>query len=215
MEKVVILADGDFPTSPEPLEILNSATYICCCDGAAEKLIAFGRIPDAIVGDGDSLPKEFKEKYHDIIHSESEQDYNDLTKATRYCISQGAKSIAYLGATGKREDHTLGNISLLSFYQTTFGIDVSMFTDYGIFRACQSGTTEFLSFPRQQVSIFNVNFTEISAKNLRWQPYVYKQLWQGTLNESSADTFSITTDGDYIVYTTYEGKGNISTFHQG
>ena len=90
MLNVVILADGDFPTSPEPLKILSEASFVCCCDGAAEKLIAFGRIPDAIVGDGDSLSPEFKAQYKDILHTESEQEYNDLTKATRFVVSHFA-----------------------------------------------------------------------------------------------------------------------------
>lgn len=206
MQNVIVLADGDFPTSPTPLKLLSEASFVCCCDGAAEELIAHGRIPDAIVGDGDSLSAAFKQRYKHIIHAESEQEYNDLTKATRYCISQGATSIIYLGATGKREDHTLGNISLLSFYKETFGIDVSMYTDYGFFRACNSGTTTFSSFPRQQVSIFNLNCTAISADNLRWQPYAYKQLWQGTLNEATGTSFTITADGNYITYQTYAPK---------
>lgn len=206
MQNVIVLADGDFPTSPTPLKLLSEAAFVCCCDGAAEKLIAHGRIPDAIVGDGDSLSAAFKQKYKHIIHTESEQEYNDLTKATRYCISQGATSIIYLGATGKREDHTLGNISLLSFYKETFGIDVSIYTDYGYFQALNAGTTTFSSFPRQQVSIFNLNCTAISAEGLRWQPYAYKQLWQGTLNEATGTSFTITADGNYITYQTYAPK---------
>ncbi len=205
----IILADGDFPTSPEPLRLLSEASFVCCCDGAAEKLIAHGRIPDAIVGDGDSLSADFKARYKDIIHAESEQEYNDLTKATRFVISRFPKSplhIVYLGATGKREDHTLGNISLLSFYKETFGIDVSMYTDYGFFQANNSGTTTFSSFPRQQVSIFNINCTAISADGLRWQPYAYTQLWQGTLNEATGSVFTITADGSYITYQTYAKK---------
>ncbi len=220
MLNVVILADGDFPTSPEPLRLLSEARFVCCCDGAAEKLIAFGRIPDAIVGDGDSLSPEFKAQYKDILHTESEQEYNDLTKATRFVVSHFATPecrakiseplpplhITYLGATGKREDHTLGNISLLSFYKETFGIDASMYTDYGHFRACSRGTTTFSSFPRQQVSIFNLSCTAITADNLRWQPYAYAQLWQGTLNEATADSFTITADGNYLIYQTYAPK---------
>lgn len=208
MLNVIVLADGDFPTSPTPLKLLSEAAFVCCCDGAAERLIAYGRIPDAIVGDGDSLSPEFKEKYKDILHTESEQEYNDLTKATRYVVNHFiAPNITYLGATGKREDHTIGNIALLSYYKETFGINVSMYTDYGFFQAADAGTTTFPSFPRQQVSIFNLNCTSIKATGLRWQPYAYAQLWQGTLNESTSDSFTITTDGRYIIYQTYSPKG--------
>ena len=81
----VILADGEFPTADIPLQILREANFLCCCDGAAAKAFAQGFMPDAIVGDGDSLTPEFKTRYAAIIHQESEQDDNDLTKATRFC----------------------------------------------------------------------------------------------------------------------------------
>ncbi|MCR5642044.1 MAG: thiamine diphosphokinase, partial [Prevotella sp.] len=104
----VILADGEFPTADIPLQILREAKFLCCCDGAAAKAITQGFMPDAIVGDGDSLTPEFKTRYAAIIHLEKEQDDNDLTKATRFCLEKGFRSIAYLGTTGKREDHTIG-----------------------------------------------------------------------------------------------------------
>lgn len=206
MLEAVILANGNFPNSPETLETLNHASYVCCCDGAAEKLIAYGRIPNAIVGDGDSLSEEIRKEYKAIIHIIKEQEFNDLTKATRFCISQGAKKITYLGATGQREDHTLGNISLLSFYHEEFGIEVSMLTDYGVFKTGNSGFMEFRSFPGQQISIFNISCSTIISEGLRWQTYAYKQLWQGTLNEATGHSFTLKTDGNYIVYSTYKAK---------
>lgn len=86
-------------------------------------------LPDAIVGDGDSLPQQFKDRYKDIIHYVAEQDYNDLTKATRFFLehyrspSTKHPRICYIGCTGKREDHTLGNISLPTFYRQEFGVE--------------------------------------------------------------------------------------------
>ncbi len=51
----VLLANGDFPRHPVPLTILRRAGSLICCDGAAANLPA-GIEPDAVVGDGDSLP---------------------------------------------------------------------------------------------------------------------------------------------------------------
>lgn len=128
----VILCNGEFPTHPKALEILHNAKYLCCCDGAAEECLAHGICPDAIVGDGDSLPKELKERYADIVHIVKEQEFNDMTKATRFCKNRGPR-IAYLGATGKREDHTVGNIFLLPFYLEEEHVEPVMFTDHGVF----------------------------------------------------------------------------------
>ena len=56
MEKydAVIVCNGAFPTHPLPLSIVDNASYLCCCDGAAQAVLSRGtKAPDAIVGDGD------------------------------------------------------------------------------------------------------------------------------------------------------------------
>lgn len=201
----VVLCAGDFPTHDIPLCVLRDAPYLCCCDGAAVQAVSYGLRPDAIVGDGDSLPDDFKRQYSGIIHLVSEQEYNDMTKATRHCIRRGARRIAYVGATGKREDHTMGNISLLAYYLDSLSVQPVMLTDYGFFVPA-SGSRTFGSFARQQVSIFNVSSRSIVSEGLRWPSYAYSALWQGMLNEAEADTFTLRADGTYIVYRTYEPK---------
>lgn len=201
----VVLCAGDFPTHDIPLCVLRDAPYLCCCDGAAVQAVRHGLQPDAIVGDGDSLPDDFKRQYSGIMHLVSEQEYNDMTKATRHCIRRGARRIAYVGATGKREDHTMGNISLLAYYLDSLSVQPVMLTDYGFFVPA-SGSRTFGSFARQQVSIFNVSSRSIVSEGLRWPSYAYSALWQGMLNEAEADTFTLRADGTYIVYRTYEPK---------
>ena len=201
----VILADGEFPTADIPLQILREAKFLCCCDGAAAKAIAQGFMPDAIVGDGDSLTPEFKTRYAAIIHLESEQDDNDLTKATRFCQEKGFRRIAYLGTTGKREDHTIGNIFLLPRYVQQFGITPEIYTDNGWFSVI-NGTAELPSFPGQQVSIFNITGKKVEGEGFTWPLYTYKELWQGTLNEAKSDRILLRTDGIMIVFRTYLAK---------
>ena len=201
----VILADGEFPTADIPLQILREAKFLCCCDGAAAKAIAQGFMPDAIVGDGDSLTPEFKTRHAAIIHLESEQDDNDLTKATRFCIAKGFRHIAYLAASGKREDHTIGNIFLMPRYVQQFGITPEIYTDHGWFSVI-NGTTELPSFPGQQVSIFNITGKKVEGEGFTWPPYTHNELWQGTLNEAKSDRILLKTDGIMIVFRTYLAK---------
>lgn len=170
-----------------------------CCDRAGLTAVAHGLQPTAIVGDGDSLPDDFKQRYRHLWHHVSEQDDNDLTKATRYCISRGATRITYLAATGLREDHTIGNIFLLVRYARDFGVEVEMVTDTGRFLAA-TGTRTFHCRPGQQVSIFRAQATDIASTGLRWDAYTYDEPWQGTLNEATADTFTIHASGTYLVY---------------
>lgn len=194
---VVILANGAFPTHAVPLNVLNEAERVVCCDGAVK---AFPEA-DIVIGDGDSVPAEFRDRLIQV----DEQEDNDLTKATRYCEAQGWHNIAYVGCTGKREDHTLGNISLLMRYYREMNINGTMFTDSGYFTPAQ-GEQTFDSMPGQQVSIFNFGCKTITSEGLKWNSYAYQELWQGTLNESLADHFTMRTDGFYMIFRTYSNK---------
>ena len=193
----VILANGAFPTADEPLRLLREARFVVCCDGAARHWPQC----DAIVGDGDSVPEALRDR---LIQIEEQED-NDLTKATRYCLSKGMKRIVYLGTTGKREDHTLGNISLIVRYVQEMGIEPLLATDYGWFVVAE-GESTFESFKGQQVSIFNMSCNALSSEGLLWQAYPYRQWWQGTLNESASDSFTLKGDSFYLVYRTYQAK---------
>ena len=201
----VILCDGDYPSHPIPLSILKHAPYLVCCDGAGMHYIQHGGMPNAIVGDGDSLPTDFKQRYADILHQVSEQEDNDQTKATRFCIAHGFRRIAYLGSTGKREDHTLGNISLMMRYMKTFHLDVTMITDHGYFTPA-SGTQTFCSFARQQISIYNFGCQHLTSTGLKWKAYAYQELWQGALNEAIGEEFTLAGDGDYLLFCTFTPK---------
>ena len=201
----VILCDGDYPSHPIPLSILNQAPFLVCCDGAGMNHILHGGTPDAIVGDGDSLPEDFKHRYADIQHIVNEQEDNDQTKATRFCIAKGCRRIAYLGSTGKREDHALSNISLIMRYMRDFQLDVTMVTDNGYFTPA-TGTQTFGSFPRQQISIFNFGCQQLEGEGFIWNPYPYEELWQGSLNEAVGDNVTIHADGCYLLFRTFEPK---------
>jgi thiamine pyrophosphokinase len=190
-ELTVILADGD-PPRTAPLEILHSADRIVCCDGAAAQLAEYGLKPAVVIGDLDSLPGLWKEKYADRLIHVQEQETNDLSKAFRYCIAQGWRDIVILGATGKREDHTLGNLSLLAdFAQQTDSIRAV--TNYGIFFiAGKSG--EFASVPGQQISIIALQTgTEVTSAGLKYPMNKLRltRWWQATLNEAQGETFRL------------------------
>ena len=192
----VILAGGDYPTAPRPLHILLQAPMVVCCDGGADRYIAEGHTPDIIIGDGDSLSAENRARFAERIIHDADQETNDQTKAVKYLLSEGKRRIAIVGATGKRDDHTLGNIALLA---------VRSYTDYGVFIPC-SGESRFECVRGAQVSLFNINAKNLSSKGLAYPIYDFTQWWQGTLNEAPAGEFSISAEGEYLVYVTYERK---------
>jgi thiamine pyrophosphokinase len=169
---------------------------VIACDGAAASLHSRGIAPDAIVGDLDSLPQELRRLYADRLHHIAEQESNDLTKAVRYAAGAGHREALILGATGLREDHTLGNISLLLDYAALME-RIEMLTDYGLFTPVRHAAV-FAAQPGSQVSIFAPRAgVRVSAGGLRW-PLNDRSLdswWQGSLNEATGSEFSLAVSG--------------------
>ena len=196
--QAVVLANGEWPSEEIVRQWISRTSYVVCCDGAAAKANEARIAPDAIVGDGDSLSEEMKRKYAGILHLEREQETNDLTKAVRYLKSRGVSRISILGATGKREDHALGNISLLVHYLQC-GVFAVMPTAYGVFIPCRDSMA-FAVGKGRQVSVFNFGATHIKFGNLKYRGYDFDMFWQGTLNEAVADTVEIIATGVYLVY---------------
>ena len=171
--EAVILANGEYPTCPVPLTMLEEASFVACCDGAANEYISRGHTPDVIVGDGDSLSTEYHKCFSPIIHQIPDQETNDQTKAVRYLQKRGFRRIAIVGATGKREDHTL---------------------------VPAKDTQTFAAHPGQQISIINFGAKGLQGEGLVYPLSDFTNWWQGTLNEATSDEFTIHCMGEYLVF---------------
>ena len=205
--KTVIVADGVFPEHDIPLSYIRNAERIICCDGSMKNLINAGYIPEAIVGDMDSLTEDLSVRFADRIFPDDNQVTNDLTKAVRWCSESGYKDLAIVGATGKREDHTIGNISLLAEYIKD--VNIIMVTDTGLILPFLKSSA-ISTFPGQQVSIFSIDpDTEITSTGLRY-PLLRTKLrnwWFATLNEALGESFSLEfSGGRVIVYLKFPGR---------
>ncbi len=199
--EAVIIDAGSFPKNKIALGWLDRCERIVCCDGAANRYLANGNKVWRIVGDCYSLAPEIIDRYADIVRRFPDQETNDQTKSVRYLSGKGAKRIAIIGATGLREDHTLGNISLLISYLHD-GIDARAYTDFGVFIPV-IGTREFHCRKGTQVSIFNFGATGMRADGLRYPIRDFDSWWQGTLNETIASRFTIHATGAYLVFINY------------
>lgn len=206
--KIVILANGLFPTAQRGLDLLKAADLLICCDGAADKLIAKGMSPHVIIGDMDSLSSEVSELYASLLIQSDDQESNDLTKAVHYCIEKGYPSVTILGATGLREDHTLGNISLMMEYYPR--IEVQIISDFGVFFLTQSGE-QVPTFVGEKISFFSIdNRVRVSSTGLKY-PLNDLQLsnwYRASLNEATANHFILNFESDLplIVYRAW-GQG--------
>lgn len=199
--EAVVLDAGSFPRNPIALSMFDMEIPVVCCDGAANSYIESGRIPWRIVGDCDSLSPQIKETYGDIVRCIAEQETNDQTKSVGYLATKGFRKIVILGATGLREDHTLGNISLLIEYLRQ-GIECRIYTDYGLFIPVVDNI-EFESTEFTQVSIFNFGATGLTSEGLKYPIRDFHNLWEGTLNETTEPIVKIKGSGYFIIFVSY------------
>ena len=196
--EAVIVANGEFPSASVMHRWIDRAPLVVCLDGAANRLLQLGYRPHLIIGDGDSIQPGLTERYGVEFLKVDEQETNDLSKAVRYLHRRGCRQLMMLGITGRRDDHTLGNISLLVYY-LQMGMKAVAVTDWGTFVPCR-GNALLKTTKGQQVSLFNFRATGFKSNDLVYPPYDTTMLWQGTLNEAKSDRLSIQAEGDYLVY---------------
>ena len=164
----VILAAGDYPSGDVARALLEGAERVICCDSAAEEFCAHGLVPEAIVGDMDSLPEALRDRFADRIVLCPDQNTNDLWKTLTYAIERGFSRITVLGAFGRREDHSIGNIMLLA--ARLHDAEVRVVSDRGVFDFIDEPSA-FESFAGEQVSLFTLDpTTEIAVRGLRYAP---------------------------------------------
>lgn len=201
--ETVVVGNGELTDSPESQKLLKSGARVICCDGALQKLLSINIIPDAVVGDGDSMDKALLEKYHIPYFPDKSEEYNDLQKALRYCLSNLLDNIVLLGFGGLREDHFIANLSIWVMYSVRFH-KIIMLTEHGIFNVMR-GKAEFRSYEGMQVSVFaRDNTVEYSFSGLKYpvEERAFGWLWEGSLNEATGPSFQISSNNEspVIVY---------------
>jgi thiamine pyrophosphokinase len=119
MPNAVILANGTPPSRATLRAALRRATLFVCADGGSDVARRYGEIPDAIVGDLDSISEESLAVYREIpIVSDPDTERTDTEKAIEWVLARGSfDEITLLGASAGRIDHVLGHLSLLHRYR--------------------------------------------------------------------------------------------------
>jgi thiamine pyrophosphokinase len=116
--KAVILCDGEHPKKDQIEKELEKTALFIAADGGAYTAQSFGLEPDIIIGDLDSYRPTGTEKA-EVIHDPG-QETNDLEKALNYVQHRAMEHVRIFGATGKRLDHTLKNLSVLLQFHPVF-----------------------------------------------------------------------------------------------
>lgn len=204
MNNVVIIANGDFPIAPQPLQVLQDADFVICCDGAAKKYINYGKEPDFIIGDLDSIDQDTLTKYKDRTLKIAQQDNTDLMKALEWCIEKKIKKVSIVGATGGREDHIISNVFALIPYANH--IAATMYTNSGFF-VTLTKSQELKTYAGQQISLF----PQPIEMKIKTEGLVYsisnkslKDIRSGTLNEAVGTSIHLEiSEGVLLVYRIY------------
>ena len=199
--ETVILAAGDFPRKGgEAWRLLASAKRVVACDSAADAYRRrFGRWPTVAVGDMDSARAAVAASSGCRVVRVGEQETNDLEKAIAYCRERGWRDPVVVGACGKREDHSIGNV----FRALAHGLEIV--TDHGRFvPVCGRKTLRVR--PGAAVSIFAPGpATRMSSRGLEWplDGVRFDNLYCATLNRAVAARLTLTSDRPVSVYVSF------------
>lgn len=100
------------------VEQSSAFTRVIAVDGGLAAADALGVVPDYIVGDFDTIDPAYLEKYRQypfIVWDahKPEKNETDTELARSRALTLGCSEIVFLGATGGRLDHMLGNLHTL------------------------------------------------------------------------------------------------------
>ena len=126
-KKYVIFLNGEYKYSQEFMDKLVSENAVCfCADGGANFAFKYGKIPEMIIGDLDSVEKKVLEYYKSknilVKKFPKDKDFTDFELILEE-IRKIKKDNNYLqqvfvvGGLGKRIDMTLSNLFIMEKYK--------------------------------------------------------------------------------------------------
>ncbi|WP_370476863.1 thiamine diphosphokinase [Tamlana flava] len=147
-KKAFLLIDGE---QPNQLPNLSKYDLVCATDGAYSFFAENNITPDFISGDFDALEK--LPKNIEAIATPN-QDYTDFEKALKILKERDFTNIHVYGASGKEQDHFLGNLSTAIKWKSE--LNLTFFDNYGYYfladettkiKECKGKTISLVPFP--------------------------------------------------------------------
>jgi thiamine pyrophosphokinase len=116
-KRALIIANGEPPKRQRLQALVREAGIVVCADGGANTALKQGIVPDAIVGDLDSIHAEALVKFRRVpTFEDRDEETTDLEKAILWSMKTHYDHMTVVGATGKRVDHSVGNLGVLAKY---------------------------------------------------------------------------------------------------
>lgn len=127
MKRCVIVGGAPIERYDRIKTYLREDDYLIFCDCGLRHAEALGVKPDLIVGDFDSHARPDTDT--ETIVLPTVKDDTDSVHALKEAISRGCTDFLLIGMTGRRLDHTLGNIYMLVYIYEN-GLNALMVDDY-------------------------------------------------------------------------------------
>ncbi|MBI5471223.1 MAG: thiamine diphosphokinase [Ignavibacteriae bacterium] len=123
--EALLICNGEPPGKLLAASCARNASIIVAADGGANVAAQLNVSPDVIIGDLDSVAKKTLRRFTSAeLIQVRRQDNTDMEKALDFLEKKKIGTVTIIAATGKRLDHTLGNLSVLWNYTASMRIRV-------------------------------------------------------------------------------------------
>ena len=153
MKKAILVGASPFHDD----SFLDQDAYFVSCDGGYLPFLRREKEPDLFIGDFDTLDASELKHPKEVITLPTVKDDTDIFFSIKLLLQRGFQQFEFYGCLGNKLDHTLGNISLLSYLKDHEAKGI-LFDDENMILLLSQ---ESLSFPdtcKGMISLFS--FTE-------------------------------------------------------
>ena len=169
MKKCIILANGK-PPKKNLITFFQGKHFkkLICADGGANSAYELGLVPDAIIGDLDSISSETLNEFKSIskvIRLKGQND-TDVEKCLKFAIKNNYDEALLTGVTGNRLDHTFCNLGIV--LKIFSEINISLVAENSFLKP-YSGIVKLKTKPKEIVSVYGIDSkTRISSRGLKY-----------------------------------------------
>lgn len=168
-EPALIIANGAICSDEILGQSLEWCPFVLVLDGALQAVLDRNIAFNAVSGDFDSEPRA-KEKVEHLQHVEvfhtPDQDQTDLEKGIAICQQKGFIDIHILWGTGKRTDHLISNINLITRFQNE--VNLIFWDDFQKVYGIKSGFSKWYTKGTDVSLIPWPTCKSVTASNLVW-----------------------------------------------
>lgn len=196
--KVLLFLNGEVP---EIIPDTENYEMIFCTDGALNYLEKLNIKPDVVSGDFDSINTNNISGNIEIIATPN-QDETDFTKVLEIILNKGFYSVDVFGASGKQQDHFIGNLN--AAYRFKNKLKIVFYDNYSTYFFAENQTLlegyygrtiSLLPFPECKGIITKGLEFPLNNENLNLLSRI------GTRNRATEDIVQIDfSEGDLIIF---------------